>query len=412
MIPSKLFDPTAAKILSTYIPLANEPSSIFQYNKKNPDNADEFLGKLDYAIRDGQQFTLSYFETSGNTITQTSGDLPWSTRVITYRQQEANLSHTWNVSPSVVNQAWLSYTRSFAARANTPDISLGDLGSSYMLQGPKSLPSIGVNGYLALGQSIGGPLAGTNYYSLRDTLSLNKGQHSWKFGGELSLDKDLQYTVLDNFGVFSFDGSKTSGDPNLYPGYANGNGFADFLLGRPVRFEQDTPVDAADDFWYAAGFAQDDWRVSHKLTLNLGVRYDLQTIPVDPLNRQIAFIPGGTSTVSPTLPPGILLPGDPGIPRGIVPTPKLHFSPRIGFAYDPVGDGKTVLRGGGGIFWGSASGNEFNALSNFNPFAVRQQFNDVQSLTNPYGNVPGGSPFPFVYVLNTRGSSTRQPFPR
>lgn len=102
--------------------------------------------------------------------------------------------------------------------------------------------------------------------------------------------------------------------------------------------------------------------------------------------------------MSPTLPTGILLPGDPGIPRGIVGTPKLHFSPRIGFAYDPVGDGKTVLRGGGGVFWGSASGNEFNALSNFNPFAVRQQFNDVQSLTNPYGNLPGGiSPFPFVY---------------
>ena len=394
-IPLGRFDPTALNILNTYIPLANQPSSVYQYQVKNPYNSDEFLGKMDYLFSDTQQFTLSYFETSGDDLTQPAGNMPWSLKQITWRQHEANASHTWTVNPNLVNQFWVTFTRSFSSRTNVPDISLGDLGSSFNVQGVKALPQITVSGYFTLGQTIGGPLAGTNYYALRDTLSLNHGAHSFKFGGEVALNKDLQYTLLNNYGTFSFDGSKNKGGTGVYKA---GNGLADFLLGTPRSMNQDAPVDAADDFWFAAGFAQDDWRVSHRLTLNLGARYDFQSTPVDPLNRMIAFVPGAQSIVSPALPPGILLPGDPGIGRGIIPSPKLHFSPRVGFAFDPKGDGKTSIRGAAGIFWGSVSGNQFNSLSNFNPFAVRQQFNNVQSLTNPYGNLPGGvSPFPFVY---------------
>ncbi len=92
------------------------------------------------------------------------------------------------------------------------------------------------------------------------------------------------------------------------------------------------------------------------------------------------------------------MPGDPGVGRGIVATQKTHFSPRIGLAWDPFGDGKTSVRAGAGIFYGSVSGNEWNSTSNYQPFAVRQQFNTVQSLSNPYGLLPGGvSPFPFTY---------------
>jgi len=395
-IPTSRWDPTALNILNANVPLANQPGSVYQYQVKNPFNSDEFLAKMDYALRQNQQVTLSYFETSGDKLSQTtsSSSLPWSLQQIAWRQHEANLSHTWTISPTLVNEFWVNYTRSLSSRVNSPALSLGDLGSQFRVQGVPALPQIQVSGYFTFGQSIGGPVAGTNYYSVRDTFNWTHGSHSLKFGGEVALNKDLQYTLLNNYGTFSFDGSKTKGNVATLAG----NGFADFLLGLPRTMNQDAPVDAADDFWFAAGFAQDDWRISHKLTLNLGVRYDLQTTPVDPLNRLVAFVPGAKSQVSPALPTGMLLPGDPGIPRGIVPTPKLHFSPRVGFAFDPFGDGKTSIRGAGGIFWGSVSGNQWNAASNFQPFAVRQQFNTVQSLTNPYGLLPGGvSPFPFVY---------------
>ncbi len=84
--------------------------------------------------------------------------------------------------------------------------------------------------------------------------------------------------------------------------------------------------------------------------------------------------------------------------RGIITTATTHFSPRIGFAWDPFGDRKTAIRGAAGIFYGSISGNEWNTSSDNQPFAIRQQFNDVYSLSDPYKLQPGGvGPFPYSY---------------
>jgi hypothetical protein len=163
---------------------------------------------------------------------------------------------------------------------------------------------------------------------------------------------------------------------------------------------QDAPITAMDDFWTGALFVQDDYRIAPRLTLNLGLRYELQTPPTDPHNREATFEAGVQSQTlkGSNVPVGLLVVGDPGLSRGIVAMQKLHFSPRIGLAWDPFGDGKTSVRAAGGLFYGSVSGNEWNSTSNYQPFAVREQFNTVQSLTNPYGLLPGGvSPFPFSY---------------
>jgi hypothetical protein len=330
-------------------------------------------------------------------VTLTAGNMPtWSTEQFTWRQHDANASDTWTISPTMVNQTWLSYTRNFGGRLNLPSVSLGDLGSNYKIQGTPSLPQITVTGYFTLGESIAGPVAGTNFYSARDVLSWTRGRHTIKFGGEISLDKDIQQTLLNNYGVFSFSGAKTA---NTKAGSAySGNGFGDFLLGLPVTMNQDAPVTAEDNFWYTGLFVQDDWHVSSRLTLNLGLRYDLQTPPVDQHDREDTFEVGKISTVLKNVPAGMLFPGDPGVTRGTVPAQKLNFAPRVGLAWDPFGDGKTSVRAGAGLFWGSVSGNEWNATSNYQPFAVREQFNNVASLTNPYGLLPGGvSPFPYSY---------------
>jgi hypothetical protein len=391
VIPTNRLDTAAMNILNKNIPLANAAGSIWQGSISSPYDTDEVLAKVDHAFSDRQRLTASYYETSGHQSISPGGNLPWSTENFNWRQQNVNLSHTFTLSGSMANQFWAGYTRNFGGRLNTPQTSLGDLGSSFNVQGPAALPQITVTGYFTLGQAIAGPVAGTNFYFIRDQVSYIRGRHSISFGGELSLNKDVQQTLLNNYGVFSFTGTKT------------GNALSDFMTGLPVTMNQDSPITALDNSWTTAMFVQDDFRIHSRLTLNLGLRYELQTPPTDPFDRESTFIQGVQSQVlkGSNVPTGLLVPGDPGITRGIVSLQKTHFSPRLGLAWDPTGNGKTSIRAGGGIFYGSVSGNEWNSTSNYNPFAVRQQFNNVQSLTNPYGLLPGGvSPFPFTYNPN------------
>jgi hypothetical protein len=194
IIPINRFDPTALNILNKYIPLANTSGNVFQAQIPNSYNTDEFLAKVDHQLTAKHQLTVSYFETSGNNVIQPAGNLPWSVEQFSWRQHNANASDTWIIGPSAVNQFWLTYTRNFGGRVNSPAMSLGDLGSKYQIQGTPSLPQIAVTGYFTLGQAIAGPVAGTNFYSMRDVFSKTMGNHTLKFGGELSLNKDVQQT--------------------------------------------------------------------------------------------------------------------------------------------------------------------------------------------------------------------------
>src|SRR4029077_1714423 len=133
------------------------------------------------------------------------------------------------------------------------------------------------------------------------------------------------------------------------------NALADFLIGIPSAVTQDAPVTGYTTRWYTELFAQEDFRLRPGLTLKMGLRWDVQTAPTDPQNRVVNYVPGQKSTVIPTAPIGALFFGDPGVERGGIPTSFTHFSPRIGFAWDVRGDGKTSIRGAFGVFYGSIS---------------------------------------------------------
>ena len=419
VIPQKLLDPTAMKIIDTLIPPANVGTDLWQGTIPSPYNTNDYLAKVDHKLTSNQQLTASYFYTSGtNTIVAggfaTDGitpnsNLPWAQQQFSWRQQDVNLSDTWTISSDKINQAWITYTRNLAGRLNLPQTSLGDLGSAFTIQGTPSLPQLTVTGYFTLGNSIAGPKAGTNFYSVRDVFSVTRGRHSLQFGAEQSLNKDIQQTLLNNYGVFTFTGKGNQ---------STGNALADFELGLPASINQDAPVTAYDNSWVTGLFVQDNFRVLPRLTLNLGLRWDIQTPPTDPLNRESTFVAGVQSIVNPAAPTGELFVGDPGVTRGTVPVRWHHVSPRIGVAWDPFGDGKTSVRAGAGIFYGMVSGNEWNSTSNFEPFAVRLGFTNVgktyslspagspiggATLTNPYQNltiglpptVTTGDPFPY-----------------
>jgi hypothetical protein len=389
-------DPVAMKILNGYIPTANVPGNIWQGFVQSPYDSDEILVKLDHQFNTVHRFTGAYFLTSGtNTVAAGAGNLPWASQQFNWRQHNLNLSETWVVSSNRINQAWFSFNRNFGGRLNLPATSLSDLGSKALIQGAPSLPQITVSGYFTLSNAIGGPTAGGDFYSARDVFSWVRGSHSLKAGGELSYNKTIQDTLLNNYGVFTFNNSVTK------------NALADFLVGMPSAVTQDAPVTSYWNSWYTAAFLQDDYRLNDRTTLNLGVRWDVQTPGTDPLNRFTTYVPGQKSTVNPTAPTGLLFYGDPGVERGVISTKWNHVSPRAGIVWDPTGSGRTAISAAGGLFYGSISGNEWNTTTNFQPWATRLTFTNTSakttpggvpvgaSLTNPYNAYPGGVPFPY-----------------
>ncbi len=416
VICPSFFDPAAANIVAQAIPASNTTTSSGQAGWlgviPNPFNTDEYLGKVDHSFGSNNRVSVSYYTTAGdNTIRAgTSGQgLPWALQTFNWRQHNANVSDTWIIGPNKVNQAWVGFTRYFGGRLNISnpalglpaDASLANFGSAITVQGKPSLPNIAVTNFFNLTNAIGGPTAGSNFYTVRDTFTYTRGHHSLKFGGEVMLQKDVQDTLLNNYGTYTFNGTATA-NSSLTP-KVPGNALTDFLLGIPSAITQDAPIRALTNSWFTSLFAQDDFKIFPRLTLNLGVRWDIQTPPTDPQNREGTYVAGVQSTVNPVAPVGQLFPGDPGVTRGIVPVRYHHVSPRLGLAWDPFGDGKTSVRAAFGVFYGSLSGNNWNQPSNFEPFATRLTFTNTGagkfatggSLANPYRGLAGGDPFPY-----------------
>jgi Carboxypeptidase regulatory-like domain len=401
--PDRL-DPVAMKIINTYIPQSNVPGNIWQGFVPSPYDTDEILLKVDHQLNAAHRLGGSYFLTSGsNTVRAGTGNLPWASQEFKWRQHNVNISDTWVVNTNTINQAWFSFNRNFGGRLNQPATSLTDLGSSAIIQGAPSLPQVTVSGLFTLSNAIGGPNAGGDFYSMRDVLSRTLGAHAIKLGGEISYNKTVQDTLLNNYGVFTFNNSVTR------------NALADFLIGIPSAVTQDAPVTALWNSWYGAAFVQDDFRVNARMTLNLGLRWDVQTPGTDPQNRFTTYVPGQQSTVMGNAPIGQLFYGDPGVERGVIPTSWSHVSPRVGLVWDPFGDGRTSVRAAGGIFYGSISGNEWNTMTNFQPWSTRLTFSNINprtsatgvplgaSLSNPYTGFVGGPPFPYNGAYTTGG---------
>ncbi|HEV2322417.1 MAG TPA: carboxypeptidase-like regulatory domain-containing protein [Terracidiphilus sp.] len=402
-IPTNLLDATAANIMNKakLIPLPNSGTNGWNGYFTGPTDDNEYLGKYDQMLGNKDHIAVTYFyvRTTQNANGNSSGSAPflWNITQSYTDQTNLNVSDVHTFSANTANQTWVTFTRAAGGRVNLPTTNLGQLGSSFTIQGPSALPQFNVSGYFNVGGNLAGPVTTSDFYSLRDMVSTTKGKHNLVFGGELGLDKGMFVGNLYNFGVFAFQSSAPT---------TTGNGLSDFVTGMVNSMEQDTPYHTLESAWHTAVFLQDNYRVTPRLTANLGIRWDVDTPPVESSNLTAGFVPGQQSTVVPSAPLGMVFPGDKGISRGIVATRWHHVAPRIGFAWDPWGDGRTAIRAGAGIFYGTTSGNEWNQPGNAQPYAIRQTFNSVHSLSDIYNpkmvngatsSFPTGDIFPYTY---------------
>jgi outer membrane receptor protein involved in Fe transport len=419
--PTSLFDPAIMNILKAGLIPTSTAAANYQRRDLSPfrQKTDEQLYKGDYQVTAKQRLALSYFHQSGDFVVNPSGNniLGWVVHDYKFNQHEANVAHTWTVNNNTVNQLMLNYTRLIGGRVPSPSESLANYGSTFAEQLPNgsicssageagcSRPQLAVTGWFTAGNAITGPVTGSNVYALRDVVSLTHGRHTLYFGGEASRENDAQQSTLNDYGVFQFTAHTNTAN-------RSSAAITDFLFGSPNTMGQDVPVYANANYFNYGAFFQDDWRVRPDLTLNLGIRYDIQTTPTDTQLMTMNFVPGAQSTIAPTLPKGVLLPGDPGVPAGGVANRYDHVSPRVGFAWTPYADGRTVIHGAAGIFYGSVGGNLFTYSSNGEPFSGRPSFSNVIHVSNPYATDPkdfcngdatciaggvGHSPYPFIY---------------
>jgi hypothetical protein len=259
-----------------------------------------------------------------------------------------------------------------------------DLGFQYQptLASAAGPPFIQVNGYASIGDPITGPRQTyQNSFDWSGSLTWIRGQHELKFGGGFQHNQINVLQGIASNGFFVFAPFPVS------------NAFASFLFGQPVFFLQGGgDLSRALRGNSANAYVQDVYRVTPRLTLNVGVRYELPSPYTEIHNRQNLFVPGAQSRVFPSAPAGLLYPGDPGVPGGLIPADKKAFAPRIGLAWDPTGSARWLVSAAYGIFYEpyyTGVGGPLQDPISAPPYLQTPQVN-LPDFANPF---KGGNPF-------------------
>lgn len=392
-IPANRIVRPAAEFLNRVIPLPNQETDRYQrtFVENAPEN--QYMVKIDHAISKRHKLSVAYFQYASSLLENTT-NIEYALRDTATTQYNANIQEWWTISPTLLNHVHINYTRSHGTRdiSTVGGFTVNDLGVNY---GPLADlvigPGINVSGSFGnLGASAGGPKFSNNYMA-RDTLDWLKGRHSIKIGGEIWLRRQFDFTQgADNGGTFAFTGAAT------------GNGLADFLLGRAQSFSFRAQTYKSNNQWSYYGFAQDNFRASNRLTLNLGLRYELDRYPTHPGGLIAVYVPGKKSACVPNAPVGelfVFCDGD-NLPAGGYKDDTNNVQPRFGFAYSLTSDAKTVVRGGYGLANAFAIFNTLQEGQVALPFAIRQTVTSTTGaidFVNPFASVPGGNPFPYRF---------------
>jgi hypothetical protein len=345
-VPQVQFNSISKNLLS-FFPTANVGTNLFSTTQTVRNDANEFGIKVDHYLNPKDTLSFRYMF---NQLSQFDPLSPGGASVPGFpvgedqRAQNFVTQETHTFSPALIAIARFSFLRNkllFGERENHQSPS--SLGFQYtpslsLAAGP---PFIQVNGYSEIGDPITGPRnTYENVFDYTGSLSWIRGKHELKFGGG-----------YQHQGINVMQGIATNGFFVFVP-FPVTDAFASFLVGQPIVFLQGVGdfsrgIRGNNENWYV----QDTYKVTSRFTVNAGVRYELPRPYTEIHNRLSLFEPGKKSQVMPSAPTGLLYPGDPGVPAGLIATDMKAFAPRLGLAWDPTGDGEWLMTSSYSIFY-------------------------------------------------------------
>jgi hypothetical protein len=393
-IPASSIDPVAANLLE-YLPLPNQPGTVtgannYFTNYSSPITENSFSLRLDHAITSKQSILARYSindtsQTRPNLYGKSSPNFLISNPTAGndfLRQQQITVDYTNAFSPNAILNLNSSYVRYYIGRTlpgygvNPTTAGLPSYFTALASSYSPCFPTVGIAGLglsLSLG-NIGGGLIGSGCYKLGDTypdlrengsVTIVHGQHTLKAGADYGIAW-LSTPRNEPAGPsFNFDAGFTKG-PNPITSTDTGVGLASFLAGTGSGGSSTSggPNQYLSSKYWGV-FIQDDWRITPRLTLNLGVRYDYSAPWVERYNRFTGFDPTIVSPLQVSglaqLKGGLIFPGVNNVPRSEFDPYRREFVPRLGFAYAPTST--ITLRGGYGIFYAPLGGAGFNGQS-------------------------------------------------
>ena len=473
IIPRDCQDPVSLALLQQYVPHANDATgTLFQAVPNGNNNADQFTLRLDHRINEHQQFSAYYYFTNHKQLDpfakfESGGaNLPGFGANTDERFQQWNLTHTWTLSPTTVNEARFTYFREgqltflhpehtfpvtascsqfpnlldptlLAAAQNACFTGQTDSGAYAPFPGSnfgvtpglganhEGVPFINISGEFNIGNNLEGeiPQVG-NTFQLTDNVTKTFGSHTAKFG------VDVRRQRFDQTLFFNVNGWDL-----LFGGTANDMVFDDlipnYLIGTNDQYVQGSAQREAVRSSALYLFGQDSWKVKSNLTLNYGLRWELNTPITDVGHKVQTFRPGQADTVFPCkispgalglypvgtdcgpngpansiFPLGLVVPGDQGVPAGLTQTYYKAFAPRIGIAWDPGKNGKTSIRSGFGVFYNPIEQLVLEQFSAEPPFGGSPLINTTFIQTPFYSQFGFQFPNPFNGILNTKAGDT------
>jgi hypothetical protein len=407
-------DPSTAAVVALF-PLPNNPGvgpNAFTSTQTLSQNNSQFGLRVDHYLTSRDVLNFRYVFTQGDTVDplSTSGaNVPGFPVGEAQRAQNFVAQETHTFSSTMTGVARFSFLRNkFLFDEHLNHTTPASLGFQYAPQLDAAIgpPFVQVGGYASVGDPITGPRnTYENALDVSGSLTWIHGRHEMKFGGGYGHD---QINVL--FGI-------ASNGFFVFQPFPVNDAFASLLIGQPVFFLQGGGSPTRGLRGNSLNFyGQDTYKITSHLTLNAGLRYELPFPYTEIHNQTNLFEPGVQSKVFPNAPAGLVYPGDPGVPAGLIPTEKTAFAPRVGLAWDPRGNGRSLVRAAYGIFYDpyyTGQGGPLQTPNSAPPFLQTPQLGfPVASFANPFGGVNpfAGSGFAQPMTLLTLDPKLRLPY--